>query len=154
MVTDHKLFRPAEVHLLCGDASKARKILGWKPEVDLREGIKKIIEWILSIANIFFIGYVGLLIFILIQTWVNDSTFFAANELFWYKTALIRFIVFSGIALVLSLIVYLIDYLIWRFILREMKSSLPVYFSIALFINGILLATIGAIEFFIKKPWF
>ena len=31
---DPKFFRPAEVDLLIGDASKAREKLGWKPEVD------------------------------------------------------------------------------------------------------------------------
>ena len=30
-----KFFRPAEVDLLIGDASKARSVLGWKPEVDI-----------------------------------------------------------------------------------------------------------------------
>ncbi len=30
---DPALFRPQEVHVLLGDASKARKILGWQPEV-------------------------------------------------------------------------------------------------------------------------
>ena len=33
---DPKLIRPAEVDLLCGDASKARQKLGWKPTVDFR----------------------------------------------------------------------------------------------------------------------
>jgi GDPmannose 4,6-dehydratase len=29
---DEKFFRPAEVDLLVGDASKARKVLGWEPK--------------------------------------------------------------------------------------------------------------------------
>jgi len=33
---DPKYFRPAEVDLLLGDSSKARKILGWKPKYDLQ----------------------------------------------------------------------------------------------------------------------
>lgn len=33
VVVDEKFFRPAEVHTLLGDSSKARKTLGWKPEV-------------------------------------------------------------------------------------------------------------------------
>ncbi len=33
VVVDRKLYRPAEVHTLCGDASKARRKLGWKPAV-------------------------------------------------------------------------------------------------------------------------
>lgn len=32
-----KFFRPAEVDLLIGDASKARTVLGWQPKVDIRE---------------------------------------------------------------------------------------------------------------------
>ena len=34
--TDPAFFRPAEVDQLIGDASKARKTLGWKPDVDFR----------------------------------------------------------------------------------------------------------------------
>jgi GDPmannose 4,6-dehydratase len=37
---DPKLVRPAEVEYLCGDASKARKVLGWKPEVSFRQLIQ------------------------------------------------------------------------------------------------------------------
>jgi GDPmannose 4,6-dehydratase len=33
---DPQFFRPAEVDLLVGDASKARKVLGWEPEVDFQ----------------------------------------------------------------------------------------------------------------------
>ena len=33
---DPQFFRPAEVDLLVGDASKARKVLGWEPDVDFR----------------------------------------------------------------------------------------------------------------------
>jgi GDPmannose 4,6-dehydratase len=32
VVVDEKFFRPAEVDLLVGDASKARKVLGWEPK--------------------------------------------------------------------------------------------------------------------------
>lgn len=32
-----RLFRPAEVDLLLGDASKAAKVLGWKPKVSVRQ---------------------------------------------------------------------------------------------------------------------
>jgi len=38
--TDPALFRPAEVHHLCGDYSKARQKLGWEPTV----GFEKLIE--------------------------------------------------------------------------------------------------------------
>jgi len=33
VVVDKQFYRPADVHYLCGDASKARNVLGWKPEV-------------------------------------------------------------------------------------------------------------------------
>jgi GDPmannose 4,6-dehydratase len=32
--TDPSLLRPAEIDLLCGDASRAARVLGWKPTVD------------------------------------------------------------------------------------------------------------------------
>ena len=40
VVVDPALYRPAEVDMLCGDASKARRVLGWEPRtsfVDLIE---------------------------------------------------------------------------------------------------------------------
>ena len=40
---DPKFFRPAEVDLLIGDASKARERLGWKPEVDFPGLIKMMV---------------------------------------------------------------------------------------------------------------
>lgn len=39
-----KFFRPAEVNILKGDASKARKVLGWKPEVSFKEMIRKMVR--------------------------------------------------------------------------------------------------------------
>ncbi len=41
-------FRPAksEVERLLGDASKARKLLGWQPEKDFEQGLKLTIEWV------------------------------------------------------------------------------------------------------------
>jgi GDPmannose 4,6-dehydratase len=41
---DPKLVRPAEVEYLCGDASKARKVLGWKPKVSFRELIQTMMD--------------------------------------------------------------------------------------------------------------
>ncbi len=38
---DPKFFRPTEVELLCGDASKARKILGWKPKRTFRDIVEE-----------------------------------------------------------------------------------------------------------------
>jgi len=42
--TDPKLFRPAEVNTLRGDATKARNVLGWKPEVTFEELVSMMVE--------------------------------------------------------------------------------------------------------------
>ena len=44
VVTDPHLFRPAEVHTLCGDASRAHRILGWKPEVSFEKLVQMMVE--------------------------------------------------------------------------------------------------------------
>lgn len=49
---DPKYFRPAEVNLLLGDPSKAKKILGWEPKVDLEQLATKMIEHDLKLAEI------------------------------------------------------------------------------------------------------
>ena len=36
--------RPSEVHLLIGDASKAKKLLGWKPKIKFKELVKMMVE--------------------------------------------------------------------------------------------------------------
>jgi GDPmannose 4,6-dehydratase len=41
---DAKYFRPAEVDILLGDASKARRELGWKPNVTFKELVKLMVE--------------------------------------------------------------------------------------------------------------
>ncbi len=41
---DPLYFRPAEVDLLLGDSSKARKELGWKPNYDLRALVKEMVS--------------------------------------------------------------------------------------------------------------
>jgi len=41
---DPKLVRPAEVDYLCGDSSKARRILGWKPKVNFRQLVEMMVE--------------------------------------------------------------------------------------------------------------
>lgn len=41
---DPKLIRPAEVDILCGDATKAREKLGWEPEISFQELIKMMVE--------------------------------------------------------------------------------------------------------------
>jgi GDPmannose 4,6-dehydratase len=44
VVEDPALVRPAEVDLLVGDASKARRILGWEPEVRFHELVRKMVD--------------------------------------------------------------------------------------------------------------
>lgn len=43
---DESRMRPYDVDRLVGDYSKAQKILGWKPEVSLSDGLERTIEWI------------------------------------------------------------------------------------------------------------
>jgi GDPmannose 4,6-dehydratase len=44
VVQDPTLMRPAEVDLLVGDAAKARRDLGWRPEVDFRGLVQMMVE--------------------------------------------------------------------------------------------------------------
>jgi len=43
VVIDPKFIRPAEVELLLGDPTKAKEMLGWGPEVDFKQLIKKMV---------------------------------------------------------------------------------------------------------------
>jgi GDPmannose 4,6-dehydratase len=42
--SDPKFFRPAEINTLCGDAAKARRVLGWKPEVTFPKLVEMMVE--------------------------------------------------------------------------------------------------------------
>jgi GDPmannose 4,6-dehydratase len=42
---DKEYFRPTEVNSLKGDSSKARRILGWKPNTNIKSLIKEMIEF-------------------------------------------------------------------------------------------------------------
>lgn len=44
VVSDPKLFRPAEINTLRGDASKARRVLGWQPTVSFTELISMMVD--------------------------------------------------------------------------------------------------------------
>jgi GDPmannose 4,6-dehydratase len=44
VVQDPALIRPAEVDLLVGDPSKARRLLGWQPEVHFPQLVKMMVE--------------------------------------------------------------------------------------------------------------
>ncbi|QQR89108.1 MAG: GDP-mannose 4,6-dehydratase [Myxococcales bacterium] len=48
---DPKYFRPAEVDLLLGDASKARQKLGWQPKVGFEELVRMMIESDIELAR-------------------------------------------------------------------------------------------------------
>ena len=44
MVQDQRFFRPAEVAVLVGDATKAREKLGWQPTVGFQELIEMMVD--------------------------------------------------------------------------------------------------------------
>jgi len=44
VVIDERYFRPTEVDLLLGDASKAERLLGWKPKTTFKELVKLMVE--------------------------------------------------------------------------------------------------------------
>jgi GDPmannose 4,6-dehydratase len=48
---DPRYFRPAEVDSLLGDASKARKKLGWKPKVKFHELVSEMVREDLKLAE-------------------------------------------------------------------------------------------------------
>ena len=48
---DPRYLRPAEVDHLCGDASKARKLLGWSPKVDFAGLVKMMVAADLELAR-------------------------------------------------------------------------------------------------------
>lgn len=44
LTSDERFFRPAEVHLLMGDYSKGKKILGWEPKVSFKELVQMMVD--------------------------------------------------------------------------------------------------------------
>jgi len=48
---DPKYYRPAEVDILLGDASKARRELGWEPTVGLEELVRLMVDHDLALAK-------------------------------------------------------------------------------------------------------
>jgi GDPmannose 4,6-dehydratase len=51
VVVDDKFYRPAEVDLLVGDSSKARKVLGWKPSYGFDELVQDMVNADLKAAE-------------------------------------------------------------------------------------------------------
>ena len=39
-----QFFRPAEVDLLIGDAAKAKKVLGWEPEISYEQLVERMVN--------------------------------------------------------------------------------------------------------------
>jgi len=48
---DPRYFRPAEVEKLCGDASKARRVLNWQPKTSFEELVTIMIEADMKLAK-------------------------------------------------------------------------------------------------------
>ena len=44
VVIDPRYTRPTEVDALCGDYSKAEKVLGWKPEINFASLVKEMVD--------------------------------------------------------------------------------------------------------------
>lgn len=115
--------------------------------------LKKILFGILLITNLYFIGHMGFVTHMLSDWFINDSLAFRLDTIGWAKIALNRFFMWSTIGLVLAIIVFFINKLLFYLLLKK-KNKLHIYFSIALFCNIILATLIGSIQFYITKPWF
>jgi GDPmannose 4,6-dehydratase len=48
---DPRYLRPAEVDALLGDASKARRVLGWRPEISFDDLITEMVDHDLKLAR-------------------------------------------------------------------------------------------------------
>jgi GDPmannose 4,6-dehydratase len=44
VVVDPQFYRPADVHTLCGDSSKARTALRWQPEISFDQLISMMVD--------------------------------------------------------------------------------------------------------------
>ncbi len=44
MKVDRRFIRPADVDTLCGNPAKARRKLGWKPEVSFRDLVHRMVD--------------------------------------------------------------------------------------------------------------
>ena len=49
--TDPRYYRPAEVDILLGDCSKARRVLGWEPKVGFKELVRIMVDHDLELAR-------------------------------------------------------------------------------------------------------
>ncbi len=44
VIVNPKFFRPAEVEVLCGDATKAKEVLGWQPKTSFETWVKRMVD--------------------------------------------------------------------------------------------------------------
>ena len=44
VLQDERYMRPAEVAVLCGDSSKARQVIGWKPETSFKQMVSNMVD--------------------------------------------------------------------------------------------------------------
>ena len=51
VVQDERFMRPAEIDVLCGDSSKARKQLGWSPKTSFEEMVRKMVNRDISLLS-------------------------------------------------------------------------------------------------------
>ncbi len=51
VVTDPRYMRPTEVDALCGDSTKAREVLGWKPETDFISLVREMVDAELALLS-------------------------------------------------------------------------------------------------------
>ena len=49
---DERFMRPAEVAVLCGDSSKARDILGWKPKTSFKQMVVNMVDNDLELSKV------------------------------------------------------------------------------------------------------
>ena len=49
-VVRHESLRSGEVKRVCLDITKAREQLGWEPQVDFRDGVKEVVEWVRTLG--------------------------------------------------------------------------------------------------------
>jgi CDP-paratose 2-epimerase len=46
-------WRPGDQRVFYADIHKAEKELGWKPKVDVEEGVQKLFEWVMENKELF-----------------------------------------------------------------------------------------------------
>jgi UDP-glucose 4-epimerase len=48
---DHVEARTGEVHASALDPTRAARVLGWKPDIDLTEGIERTVDWLRGVLD-------------------------------------------------------------------------------------------------------